>query len=64
MRTCTKCKHYHASLAGEDGDCRFNPPTVFLVFDKQKGVQFVSKSAPVNADHWCGQFEPHISLVS
>jgi hypothetical protein len=54
---CKNCRHAFVKR-GEDIKCRFLPPS--FVYDVATGCTAIANPI-VDADHWCGQFAPHLS---
>lgn len=66
---CGTCRFYKASAAPHTGDCRRYPPTVMTQYDRvqlneasgargQFFYGFVNEFPLVQAEMWCGEYQP------
>ena len=58
---CAECGLYQP-ISSDDGECRANPPTSFLVPVQTlsgQSVAFASQFPKIASGAWCGAFEEH-----
>ena len=66
MDTCETCRYWVRAISGDIGDggeCRRNPPTVFLISRRYESDYAVARHPPRQGGDWCGEFQSKKRLV-